>query len=257
MKPKSKDTENLVVSRVDEGIFSCVLVGRTPLLLNRMTAKAKRELLYPSAKKTAADKATNLKHDPIAEYRDAAETFDNGPTLLAIPGAAPKQSMAAAALDMPGNAKKAVIGRLSWVPDRLLPVYGKPFLFMTVTRMANIQRTPDIRTMCIVPEWIVPVTFRFAIPMLNPTMLINLLLAAGLYVGIGDGRPQKGKLSFGQFNVLSETQAKEDINVQKILSQGRAVQTKAFAKPEPFDKDTAELLGWYELEFKARGRQAA
>lgn len=252
---KQKD-DSIVITRVEEGVFSCVLVGKTPLVMNRMAGKAKRELLYPRTK-SRADRAASIKHNPVAEYTDSVSTVTEGPTLLVIPGAAPKRAMASAALDMPGSARKAVIGRLTWIPDLWLSVYGKPFLFMAVVRMSDIKRTPDIRTRAILPRWAVPVTIRFAVPMLNPTQLLNLLNAAGFYVGIGDGRNEKGALNFGQFRVLGAAAAEKDKELQAIMKEDRKVQMRALAEPEPYDDESAELLTWYEAERKVRGRVAA
>lgn len=253
-KAKEKD-ETIVVTEVHEGRVEAVLVGRSPLLLHRMAEKAKRDLLFPSGRKTSADKAANMKHNPLEEYRSSAYRLTSGPTLLGFRSAGVKQAIASAALDMPGSVSKAKIGRLAWVPGEYVPVYGCQQLFMTVVRMADMSKTPDIRTLAIVPKWAIPVSVNFVEPLLNPTIILNLLVAAGLYIGIGDGRNEKGKLTYGQFEVMSVAQAQKDKSVQGIFAQGRDIQTKAMTDPGPYDADTSELLSWFDSEIQTRGKK--
>lgn len=247
--------EQIIVTEVEEGSINVVLVGKTPLVLNRMSEKAKRTILLPPNRKTAADKASTLKHNPMEEYRASANRLENGPTLLAIPAAAPKRALAAAAIDLPGSAKKAQIGRLTWVPGEYLPVYGTQKFIMSVVRCADINRTPDIRTRAIVREWAIPMSINFIRPILNVTVILNLLSAAGLYIGIGDGRNEKGALNFGQFKVMSEAEAKSNRAVQTIMQQAREAQEQAFAEPEPYDPESAELMTWFDMQLQTRGKK--
>lgn len=253
---KEKD-DTIVVTEVMEGSVDAVLVGRSPLVLNRMSEKAKRQLLFPPPRKTTADKAANLKHVPIDEFRASAHQLTDGPTLLAIQSAAVKKAIASAALDMPGSVSKAKIGRLAWVPGEYLPVYGLPQIYMAVVRMADINRTPDIRTRAIVARWAIPIRVNFVEPILNPTTILNLLVAAGLYIGVGDGRNEKGSLAFGQFEVMSTAQAQKDKGVQGIFAQERDAQIKAMENPDPYDSETAELLSWFDSEIQTRGKKLA
>jgi hypothetical protein len=253
-KKQEKD-ETIIVTEVHEGRVDAVLVGRSPLLLNRMAEKAKRELLFPSGRKTSADKAANMKHNPLEEFRASAHQLPIGPTLLGFQAAGVKRAIASAALDMPGSVSKAKIGRLAWVPGEILGVYGQPQIFMTVVRMADMNRTPDIRTFAIVPRWAIRVQVEFVEPLVNPTVILNLLIAAGMYIGIGDGRNEKGKLSYGQFQVMSTVQAEADPAVQKIFSEGRDAQLAALDNPEPYNDETGELLTWFDAEVKTRGKK--
>ena len=76
------------------GRISPWLVGITPLILNSMSAKTLQTLLMPR-KKTAADKAQNLKHEPLDEYRSAPyKRTGTGPTRIVFPAAAFKGACA-------------------------------------------------------------------------------------------------------------------------------------------------------------------
>lgn len=229
------------------------VVGRRPLVCNRMSEKARHELLMPAGRKNAAEKQASLKHDPIAEYQASPYTLtdESMPTLLAVMSSAFKGAMSTAALDLPGT-KKAQIGRLVYVQGDYTPVFGIPKLFMSVTRMADIGRTPDIRTRAIIPFWACKLAVSFVEPLLNKQAIVNLLAAAGVTAGVGDWRPEKGKGDYGQFCIVND----EDPEFLEIVKQGREAQQEAMENPEPYDDESAEMLSWWTGEVKRRGFRA-
>lgn len=253
---KPKEEKKISVIEITEGVFQLYIVGKTPLILNRMSEKARQELLCPKGRKGAAEKAVTIKHDVIAEFRASAHTLKDSkaPTLLAIPAAAPKRAIATAALDLPG-AKKAQIGRLCWVPGEYLPVYGKPQLLISTVRNSDMNHTPDQRTRVIVPHWACLLTINFAQPILSPEVVSRLLVAAGFYVGVGDWRNEKGAGNYGQFRVLTPEEAKKDEEVRLIMKDGRKVQEKAMANPDCYDDESADLLAHFLKEMELRGKK--
>jgi len=227
------------------------VLGRTPLIMNRLAEKARQQLLFPSAPKTRADKQAHLKHVPLQEFRDAAHRIpvDECATFLGMPTVAFKASMRTAALEMPG-VSKAQIGRLVYIEGILLPVFGIPQVFCSVVRMADPGRTPDIRTRCILPEWACYVTISFIEPQLRSKEVGKLLAAAGYIAGVGDWRSEKGSGNFGQFEIVNE----DNPDFQRIIaSGGRAAQVAAMNDPVPFDIETQELLSWFDAEIDRRG----
>jgi len=254
-KGKAQD-ETIIITKVEEGTFNAVLVGRTPLILNRLSEKTKQELIFPKGRKTAADKASGLKHNVFEEFRSSAHVVPAGDTLLAFPAAGPKKAIASAALDIPG-AKKAQIGRLCWVPGEYLSVFGTPKLMMSSVRTADMNHTPDMRTRCVVTEWVMPLSVRYVVPIINPTVIANLLSAAGMYIGLGDWRNEKGGSNFGQFDVLSRAAAERDARVTRIMKIGRAEQLQAMERPEYYDLETERNVTWFVEEVKRRGKSVA
>lgn len=243
--------ETIEVEPLRIGKVQVWLKGRTPLIMNRLASKARRELLMPKGKKTTADKQQNLKHNPLAEYRDSMSMRSgNGPTRLVMPSPAVKGSMATAALETKGT-NKTQIGRLVWVEGYSCDVYGVPQMFMAPVRSADMNRTPDIRTRALLPEWCVPVTISYVQPQINDTAILQLLANGGIIVGVGDFRQEKGKGNFGQFEVCTKEDC-EDI----IKAGGMKQQDAAIKDPNFFDADTAELFGWFETEVKVRGKSA-
>lgn len=250
MRTKKEDVSIEVIAVTQEEVTG-LIHGTQPVILNRINDKAMRELLQPHGKKSVAEKKSAAKHDPLAEFRSAPYTIADptAPTLLAMPGAAFKGALAKAALDLPG-ASKSQIGRLTFVPEWNVPIYGKPELFMSVTRNSDMNRTPDIRTRVIVPEWAAVLTVRYVTPLLQQKAVQNLLATAGVTIGVGDWRPEKGKGSFGQFELVSADNA----DLLRIMKEGgRAAQIEAMENPVCFDDDTRELLEWYTAEVARRG----
>lgn len=249
-------TEVAEVLRVEKGTLDMFLLGTTPIIFNRMSEKINRELLMPR-KKTAIDRATNLKHRPIEEfqaspYRVGDETF---PTLLAHLATAFKGAMMSAAIDL--GAKRAQIGRWVTVKGDMVGIYGVPQLLMSVVRSADMNRTPDIRSRAIVRDWCCRVSVEYTKPMMRPQAVANLMAGAGVIAGVGDWRTEKGKGSYGQFEIVGE----DDPRYRAIVKAGgRKAQAEAMKNPTAYDDETSALLSWFEQELadrKLKGSVAA
>jgi hypothetical protein len=251
MAKKQNDGGEIFVVKVEVGILEVCIKGVTPLIMNRMSEKVRQGLLLPKGKKNAAEKAGSAKHNPLVEYRDSAYKLHSpGNTLLYMPAGAFKRALASAAVDMPGAAK-AQIGRLAHVAGAVsVPIYGVPQLRMAVVRSADQKRTPDVHTNAVLPEWACVVSFQYVMPILREQAIANLATAAGMYIGIGDGRSEKGILNFGQFELVS----KDDADFKRIIKNGgRVAQEKAIESPGFFDDESADLFNWSQVELRRRG----
>lgn len=245
----------LDVLKVDHGQIEFMVLGTTPLILNRMSEKVLRELLMPKGRKNAAEKASSLKHDPMEEFRASPyiDPDENAPTYLQHLASAFKGAIKSAALDLPGSSK-AQIGRLTWVNGERISIYGIPQIFLSVTRSADINRTPDVRTRAIVPQWCARLSVSFVRPNLKEQAVANLLASAGLTQGVGDWRPGKGSGTYGQFELV----AADDPRFAHLVKHcGRKAQIAAMQDPEPYDQESSELLAWFAAEAKSRGFKMA
>jgi hypothetical protein len=225
------------------GSVTLHIKGKTPFICNAPAEKARHELLLPR-KKTASERATQLKHDPLLEYRNSAYCHlgDQTATRVYFPAGGFKKSMMSAALETPG-ASKSSIARLLWVEGLNVDLYGVPKLLTSMTRSADFNRTPDIRTRAILPQWAARLTIAFISPRFNQQMVGNLLLAAGLMIGVGDWRQEKGSGSYGQFVLCSE----QEFNA--IAEHGgREAQDAAFEHPAYYDGETQKLMEWFDEE---------
>jgi len=245
---KAAAEQTIVIEQMKTGLAKVQIIGTSPIIFNAMSAKARHELLMPK-KKTAADKAQNLKHEPLQEYVNSCyRRIGDGPTRIIFPAAAVKGAICNAALEVPG-AKKAQIGRLVWVEGDYVDVYGVPEVLMAVVRSANMDKTPDIRTRAIIRQWCLQVSIRFVMPTLNETVIMRLLETAGLVIGIGDFRQEKGKGNYGQFRTGDAAEAKAIMS-----SGGQKAQDKAFDNPSCYDTESEQLLAWFQEERKVRGK---
>lgn len=254
-KQKSESTStnetSIDIMRLTTETARFCILGSRPMILHRMSQKVLHELLMPKGKKTAVEKASSLKHDPYQEFQDSAylNHDDKGKTYLEQLSSCFRAAIAGAALDLPG-AKRTEIARRIWISDDRVSIYGIPKIFLAVTRSSDMNRTPDVRTRCIVPEWAAIVEVTYTTPALRHQGVANLLATAGLTQGIGDWRPQKGKGSYGQFEIVSEDDPRF---VHIVKNYGRKAQLAAMKNPEPYDTESAELLEWYGPEAKRRG----
>lgn len=249
MTKKVENSPEITVQQLRRGSVKLRIIGTTPLFQNRMANKAKQQLLVGGQKKTAADKA-KIKHNPLQEFRDSAEILQSGPTALGLRVVAIKAAMATAAIETPGLTK-ASAQRLLFMPGELTPLYGIPQLRMDVVRSADINRTPDIRTRAYLPLWGAEVDIQFIIPQLSAASVVTLLANAGVLIGVGDFRQEKGKGAFGSFRVLQEGEDDTEWN-SLVVGHGRDAQLTALANPDLANQDTNDLMEHFHNEVRRR-----
>jgi len=246
---KKEVEQEIVVPALRRGIVRLRIIGQTPMFQNRMAAKAKQQLLVGGRKKTAADKA-QIKHHPIAEFRDSLERIGDGPTALGLRVVAMKAAMCTAALETAGITKTSA-QRLLFMPGDLTALYGVPQLRMDVVRSADINRTPDVRTRAFLPKWGAEIEIHHVLPQLPVSSVVTLACNAGVLVGLGDFRQEKGKGAFGSFRVIT-ADTQDDEWDELVAEHGREAQLSAIDSPEYADEDTAELMEFFFGEEKRR-----
>jgi hypothetical protein len=72
----------------------------------------------------------------------------------------------------------------------------------------------------------------------------NLFAAAGVIIGIGDDRRQKGG-AHGEFALVSNN---DKAFLELVKLAGRIAQDRAIEYPICYDADTAELFSWFHTE---------
>lgn len=252
MALKKAEEGSLHIDALKQGRVTLRMIGNTPMYMNSMSIKAKRDLLIGGGKKTAAEKK-EIKHNPEQEFRDSAHTKRDGETLLCFPAPGVKSAMATAALETAGITKSSV-QRLIFLPQQRIQVWGKPYLKMDVVRSADMNRTPDIRTRAFLPRWVAEVDIAFVMPTLSAHSIVSLLANAGAIVGLGDFRQEKGRGSFGTFTVAGDDLGDLRDYWDDVTKEARDVQQEAMDNPEYADDETHELM---DILMGERYRRAA
>ena len=239
----AKQQDAIVIQTVEREKVTIQLIGTSGLYCHRMSAKAKNQLMLGGRKKSAAERV-ELKHDPLAEFIDSMHVrpgmFEG--TDIVFPAMALKSAMATAALVVAGI-RKTDVQRLVYIRDEFVPVYGVPRVRMDITRSADINKTPDVRTRAYFREWATQITVEFVRPVLSNTAIMALLYNAGVVCGIGDFRQEKGKGSYGTFEPTSSI---------PVALMDHAAQRVALDNPEHDNEETKELLEVYGAAVEAR-----
>lgn len=251
-KAPVKQSEEIHIEPLKATTTTLRIVGTTPLIQNRLSEKMRHYFLIGGGKKTSAEKV-NVKHNPLEEYRNSMELMpesQQSETVCALRTVAVKAAMCDAAIDTPG-AKKAQSQRLLYMPGDHTPLYGTPELRLDMVRTADAKATPDIRSRACYNKWGAEVTIRFITPQLSLRSVVTMLANAGMLIGVGDFRQQKGKGSFGCFRVLSADQQDDEWD-DLVANHGREAQLAAIQAPSYATEETRELMAFYDQEIKRR-----
>jgi hypothetical protein len=247
---KTQEVGEVVIDQLGVGVANVWIKGMTPLIYNAMSAKVKGELLLPKGRKSTAEKATTLKHDPLEEYRASVyRRTRSGETRLTFPATAFKNAAIGAVRHINAGVTMVQMKQLIWVIGDTVDVYGVPQMHMAVVRSADMNKTPDVRTRAILPEWCCCLKIQYVKPNLNETAVARLLEAGGMLNGVGDFRQEKGKGNYGQFQIANESDCKAI-----IAAGGMKAQDAGLDKPDMYDSETEELFNWYTEERTRRGK---
>ena len=248
---KNSSVENVQVEiqEIATGIVRFNVLGDSPLIMHRYPFKAWMELVLPSKRENRAALEQTLKHVPIEEYRESTYfNRDKGrPTLFHLPKECSRVPSRRPALIYRAR-RGLVLERLTRVIDVNIDLYGTPRIFCAMVRNSGMNRTPDVRTRAIFPQWACGITVRYIKPMITEKNIVNLMGAAGMINGVGDWRGEKGG-PYGAFRIVSDN----DPEFRSIVkTQGRKLQQQAYDAPAYHDEDTARLLQWFDAELRAR-----
>lgn len=249
MAASKSETAEIHVVPLRRATAKLRIIGTTALFQNRMANKVKQGLLVGTKKKTKSERA-EIKHNPVQEYRDSMEIVRGGPTALGMRVTAVKAAMCTAALETAGLTKTSA-QRLLFMPGDFVPLYGIPQLRMDVVRSADINRTPDVRSRAYLPKWGAEIEIQFIVPQLSVSSVVSLLCNAGVLVGVGDFRQEKGKGAFGSFRVIGEDQPDDEWD-ELVRNHGRMAQLAAIEHPEFADQDTVDLMEYFTSEVSRR-----
>lgn len=175
--------------------------GLSPLIMNRWSEKARKEMLDKQMKKT-------VKKDPKSpeeQYEGSVYHLDDD--RLGFPADAFKKAMIRGAKQIGLVMRDArtsffVHGAYCTRDDRaLVPITGEVKPREDMVRLNG--QTADIRYRGQVVEWSADLHISYNASMTSFDQIVNMLHAAGYGVGVGEWRPEKDG-TFGRFEVVAQ-----------------------------------------------------
>ena len=205
MKKKQEPTEQVVkIPPIDFGTAKITLIGDTPLITNKMSEKAKQQMLDKQMKKAKTAKEAK---DPEACFKGSLYPIPGKKNKYGIPAGGIKQAAVSACRFVDGVKMTAAQGSFHVLagPGNLIEIEGDdPVMDESIVRVGNFpNKVADIRYRARFDKWSVTFPVKFNKRMISVEQLANLYDNAGFAVGLCEWRPEK-KGSFGMFHVSRE-----------------------------------------------------
>jgi hypothetical protein len=187
MKKKS-ETERTEVRLVAPTIqvLEIELIGTTTYIPHQAGEKVKAEILRRQIDKVK----TREKRDLDAEYEDCFYKNDKGE--LYIPGPAFARSILSVVADFDGISGAEVKRNIRILSDECPLEYESIEPRIDRVVLAGIGRTMDVRKRPYIHGWKTKVLVQFNKAKFSAAEVLNLFQSAGMCVGVGDWRPEKG-----------------------------------------------------------------
>jgi len=177
------------------------LIGMTPLLCHNKKAAAGSMEIDPETKRPRwTRKGFQKERDPQREYEESLYPIPGGG--FGFPAVAIKQAMASSVGKDYGIPQRKVyqyvhIYGVEGALD-LVRLRGLPKMHEAIVRQG---RAPAPRFRACFHEWSIDLEMEYDTKTFDAETIVNMLARAGLYVGIGDGRPEKKGHNYGRFRV--------------------------------------------------------
>lgn len=184
------------------------VVGTTPLITNRFSEKARKQLLESLNKKKVKNKEEK---DPVAEYEASIYRLSDGRP--GFPAVGFKAAIIGACRhydSLPMTKAKISIFVHGEGAEQLVPLVGDPEMREDYVRYG--ASSTDLRYRAMFWPWSASLKITYMTSMLDLDGVIALVDAAGLG-GVGEWRPSAPKSSTGSYGMF-EVDTNEDIRVE-------------------------------------------
>lgn len=199
-KPKNKETDQTIkIPRIDFKMAKITLVGETPLLVQKFTEKAKKQMEEKHQKRA---KTAREARDKEQEFQDSLYRIDN--KTYGIPAAGIKNCAVSACRFIDGVPMTLAKGAFQVVGDEsgLIPLKAsEPVMDERIVRIGNFGKKVAMpRYRGRFDKWEVSFTVKYNNGIMSAEQLLNLYENAGFAVGLCEYRPEKSG-NLGQFRV--------------------------------------------------------
>ena len=208
-KTQADEATMLVIPQMELGSLKLLVSGKTQLVCQAFSEKAKRTML---GGQTKAPKQGREARDPQADYEACFYYTDDGH--YAMPSVAFKKAAIRAATDV--GMKMTDIRRAFFVNDEYVRIYGEPHmrnhhLSAPGDLVRNANGVADLRFRPEWTEWAAVLDIEFNTRVITKEQIINLFNVAGFGVGIGEWRPEKSG-GWGRFYVVTDAQLEDTVD---------------------------------------------
>lgn len=210
MAAKKQTAEAVTITAPDIRTVAVQITGTAPYVQNKFSAKMRQQMLDKQIDPTKRKQKTREAKNPEELYKEAMHLLDDGSP--GVPASAFRVAMIDACR-LVGfkmtEAKMSVFIR----PDGFDADDGTPLVRfsggepeMTQLPTRNATGVADIRVRPMWRQWSAVLTIQYDADQFKESDVLNLLLRAGLQVGVGEGRPFSKKsagMGWGTFTIAN------------------------------------------------------
>lgn len=169
----------------DMQVLNVTVTGISPLICHKWSTKAQRQIEDKKGKKA---KVAREMCDPEAEFRESLYEID-GRGKYGFPASAFKQAMVDACSFCQGISMKIAKGAFFVMGDLLEIKGSKPKMVTHMVKVPPRKGSADIRYRGQFDEWSITMMIRYNANVVSAEQVLNLLVLAGVSIGIGEMRP--------------------------------------------------------------------
>lgn len=205
-------TAQIHINKIDTEILLIPIVGLTPLIVNKFSAKAQRQLLDAQQGR----KSPKVARDPEAEFQAALYHTKDG---YGFPVTAFKAATVGAARFYGKDVKMTELRQFLFFkglisdndPQALVEIEGEPTMRQDTVRLAGVNRSADLRFRPQFTEWRALLNIRYVRSSLSRDSVVSLVDAGGMGIGVGEWRPEK-RGEFGTYTIDESRGGVEVVN---------------------------------------------
>lgn len=205
---------------VNREILDLYLAGDSPIIVHRFAEKQKKQI---ADKQQKGVKGRKEDRDPEAEFQAARHLRPDGTD--GFPASGLRLGSVEAVTWCQGITKKLVNGSLFVTDDdggNLMRIYcedGPVCVTDTVRIGSYSNKVADLRYRPYYYNWFMKVKVIYDPSALSAEQVVNLINRAGMSIGLGDWRPQKGGVN-GMYHVANAAEAtKLETRRKKLAAQ--------------------------------------
>lgn len=202
---KKKETEKTItieLPKLNVRTLKCRIVGDTPLIMNKWSEKAKKEMLDKQMKKAGAGKREAK--DPEQQFEDATYYISNGKKpKFGFPAIAFKMAAVNACRNLDGIPMTLArqVFHVNADHGDLVEIKGERRMREDMVKLQG--KIADLRYRPEFVDWSTDLSIRYDANMFSEAQIINLFNTAGFACGIGEWRPNRSG-NFGMFHIATE-----------------------------------------------------